>query len=232
MQNAGQGWIWPIRNDHIVERERRLVIAAEPGDENTLPMLRHPAAGIDDPEIHLIPKLIKGVQDDTHRVALVMAQKVFHVLQQERPGFVMAQDPDNIKEQGALGFIGKPVSPAKRILLADARKRKWLTRKPGKEKIVGRDVGGINKRDVSGDFMLLAKIGPVGLLRKLVNLAGEHAFATDRVEPSPQTADPREKINELEGAGGLVHDYILLNHVYDIATCGTLSPCEVKHHSL
>jgi hypothetical protein len=123
---------------------------------------------------------------------------------------MVAQNPDDIEEQRALSFVGKSMSPPKGILLADTCERKWLTRKPGKEEIMGGDMGRIHERDITGDLVFGIEIGTVGLLRKFVHLASENTLATNRVKPPPQTANPCEKINEFEEANGSVHDYILL----------------------
>ncbi|MNV80000.1 hypothetical protein D3C71_1735760 [compost metagenome] len=83
----------------ILQTESRLFqLLAETDDKNPLAVLGRPVPTVDHPTFHVVAQLLKRILDDPERVPLVVADKVAHVLQQERRGLVMLQDFGDVEE--------------------------------------------------------------------------------------------------------------------------------------
>ena len=60
------------------------------------------------------------------------------------------------------------------------------------------DHGGFNTGYVAGDWMVIFKIGSVGLLGEPVPLGGEKALAPDGFEAEPEPSDTSEEVDKGE----------------------------------
>ena len=90
----------------------------ESNDQNPLPVLRNKVRPIYYTVVNVVPKLFRqGLLDHTKGSSLVMRHKVLDVLKQESLGALLIDDTGDIKKQGALSFIVKPMSTAERVLL-------------------------------------------------------------------------------------------------------------------
>src|SRR5690606_12637108 len=101
---------------HVGEAEA--LILAEADDENSLAMLGRPVAAVDDTEVDRIAEFFgQDVLDGLEGLALVMADEVADVLEQEGRRAMVGDDARDIIEQRALGLVLEPVRPPQRIFL-------------------------------------------------------------------------------------------------------------------
>src|SRR6185312_11092227 len=86
----------------------------KPDDQDALAMLRHEVRAIDDLAGDVVSQiLLENLLDDSKGVSLVMTDKVFHVFEEECLRPLCFQNPRNIEEKCALGFVGKSMRSTK-----------------------------------------------------------------------------------------------------------------------
>ena len=136
--------------------------------------------------------------DDGERSALVVADEVLNVLEEESARLVLLDDPCDVEEERALGIAPKPVLPTEGVFLRYAGDGKRLARKSRQQDVMLRDVGGGDCCDVARDVVFAVEIGAIGLLAEAIPLAGEHATPANRVESPTHTTDAREQVYERE----------------------------------
>src|SRR5260370_28710571 len=133
--------------------------------------------------------LFKRLPDDPERVAPVVIEEIFDVLQEECFWLLLFDYSGNIEEQRALGRTFKPVRPAESIFLAHACNRKRLTWESGQEHIVIRDLLLIEFCDVADQRMTTVEVFDVSLISVCVPFARKHAATTGLLKAEPHAAD-------------------------------------------
>ena len=162
-------------------------------------MLRREMLAVDHAVMHFVAEFVaQGLQDHVEGAALVVRQQILHVLQQERGGALGRDDPRDVEKERALRRAFETVRPAQRVFLADAGDRKRLAREAAEQHVVARHVFGRERDDVADQRVLAAAgiILAIGLGRKVVPLAREHAIAAVRLEAHANPADAGEQIDE------------------------------------
>ena len=186
-----------IRYDEIIKAE--IVRLSETGNEDPLPMLRNEALCINYPTVDLVAQLVfECAANHPEGAPLVVAEKILHVLKQERLWPMMFNYSSNIEEQSALRVTMKSMTVAQRILLRHPCKREWLTGEPRQHHIVDRYGVRRDCPNIAGNFVVADVVGQISLHTVLVPLRGKNTLSTNFLEASPETSDPCEKINEAE----------------------------------
>src|SRR6056297_1178377 len=126
----------------------------------------------------------------------------------------MSEDPDHIKEQGALRVIQKAVLSTEGVLFAHTGDGEGLTWKACEQNFVLRDRRDVHFGDVARNRVIFTKIGAVRLLGELVPFACEHACSANAFEADAQAADPGKEVNEPKA-----RNVVLILHVPVGSSC-------------
>ena len=184
----------PVKNNGVTKSD----------DDDPFTVLRHKVPAINDFVENLITQIVaQGAMNHVEGSPFVMRLQVFYVLQHEGAGTLFGDDSCNVKEQGALGFVGKSVRPAKGIFLGHARDGKRLARESAQQYVVVGNVVFVNLGNVTVQRMAALKVLGIGFLSVGIPFAGKDTFAADGLESQPDTANSGKQVDEGEVAAAL-----------------------------
>lgn len=134
--------------------------------------------------------------DDLEGAPLVMPNKVLHIFQHEGGRLVVIENFGDGEEEVSLLFVLKAVLAAQTIFLGDAREAERLAGKAAAEDVELRDVCHGNRVNVA--MWRFTEICSVGLLAKLIPVAGENAACPRPLESNAEPAYAAEQVDEAE----------------------------------
>lgn len=112
-------------------RELEIARLLESDDEDTLPVLRHETDGINDLVVDMIFQFLgKGLVNDSKGITLVVAAKIFDVLQNKGRRPVITNDAFDFEEEIPLFGIFKAVLTPQTVLFRYAGQTEWLAWEP------------------------------------------------------------------------------------------------------
>src|SRR5690606_36732436 len=114
---------------------------------------------------------------DGERTATVVAQEILHVLEQEHPRALRADDRLDVEKQRSVGRMLEAMLVAERVALRDPGDGEGLTRDTRSEYVVVRNVLVGDRRDVA--VWLFTPVRIVGDLRVPIPLARLHALGAE-----------------------------------------------------
>ena len=140
-------------------------------------MLWNKGARINDASVDLVTQLLRQrLMDDAKSLPLVMADQVFDILENERPGSVVLDDPCDVEEQCSLCLAPETVFAPQSIFLRNASQRERLARKTGEQQVVCWNIRRCNFSYVASYLVIVVgKIRSVGTPAVVVPFAGEGA---------------------------------------------------------
>jgi len=178
-------------------REFEMARFTEADQKDAFPVLRHNAPRVNNPVVHLVAQRIgQRVVNDLKRAALVMADQMLHVFQNESGGAMVLDGIGNGEKEVALFFVLETVFLAQAQLLGDARDAEGLAGEAAIENIMRGNIGHGHGVDVAVGF--LPEVRFVGDLSLRVPVGGKDALAARPFEGDAKAADAAKEINETQ----------------------------------
>lgn len=202
-QGVFRGWVgfedgaepWGIRGWGWEREGGRL---AEADEEDAFAVLGEPVAGIDDAVVEVVAE-VGGERfvDDGEGASFVVAGEVLDVFEDESGGLVVPEDAGDFEEEIALALVIESVASAQGEFFADAGEAEGLAGKAAAEDVVGGDIAGADRADITGWF--LSEIGLVGPAGPAVPVARKDAVGTGAGEGEAEATDAAEEVDEARG---------------------------------